>query len=129
MGKFRVLALAVLAAAVMGGPACAADRTAAGKATLTMLVKRDFAGVVKNFDDTMKKALPAGKLQEAWDAVNTQAGPFQRQLGARQEQAEEGGQKYDVVIVTCQFQKAKVDAKVVYNTAGKIAGLFFMPSQ
>src|SRR5262249_34593669 len=33
--------------------------------------------------------------------------------------------KYDVVVVTCEFQKKELDARVVFDKNSKITGLFF----
>jgi len=38
-------------------------------------------------------------------------------------------QGYDVVLVTCQFEKLTLDTKVVLNSERKVAGLFFVPSR
>jgi dienelactone hydrolase len=35
---------------------------------------------------------------------------------------------YDVILVTCEFAHAKLDAKVVFNSQGEVTGLFFLPS-
>ena len=49
------------------GDAKPADRTAAAQAFLDAQVKGDFAGSMKNFDDAMKKASPADKMEEVDD--------------------------------------------------------------
>ncbi len=97
---------------------------AAGRAFVDLLVKRDFATAVEQFDNTMKAALPQEKLQETWDAVNTQAGAFNKQVSTRlQEQG-----NYTIVVVTCEFDKAKLDVRVVFDKSPQIAGLFFAPA-
>jgi len=73
----------------------------------------------------MKGALPEPKLREAWQTLLQQAGPFQKQLGTRQ-QAQAG---YQIVFVTCQFERAALDIKVVFNTRQQVAGLFFVPAR
>ncbi len=128
----RALLAACLSAAtclILASPATAADRTPQAKQVVTMLAKRDFKGVVKGFDDTMAKALPAEKLAQVWDQLNAQAGPFKKQLGSRTDKVTQQGQQYAVVFVTCQFEKGNLDTQVVYNTAGKVSGLFFKPAQ
>jgi hypothetical protein len=109
--------------------AAAPDRAAQGQQVVTMLVKRDFAGVAKNFDAAVAKALPAEKLGQVWDQLIGQVGPFKKQLKTRVEKITQGGQQYDAVFVTCQFEKANLDVQIAYNAADKIAGLFFMPAQ
>lgn len=106
-------------------PVRAANVVEAGQDFVDLLVKRDFKSAVAQYDDTMAAALPEPKLQEAWETLQSQAGPFQRQIRARTEKVP----GYDVVLVTCRFEKAVVDAKVVFNTKGQVAGLFFLPAE
>ncbi len=90
-----------------------------------LLVKGDYAKVVENFDGTMKTALPAEKLQEAWNTVIAKAGAFIEQQGVRKGKY----LQYDIVFVTCKFEKGTLDTKVVFNQEKQISGLFFVPSQ
>src|SRR5262245_48450794 len=101
----------------------AVEKTA--KAFVALLDKGDFDKATGDFDEAMLKALPADKLKGTWEKVVGDAGAFKKQLSSR---VEKSG-KYDVVIVTCEFQKKKLDARVVFNKDGKITGLFFKPSR
>jgi hypothetical protein len=87
-------------------------------------VTGNFAELVKQFDGNMKTALPAEKLQENWKIITSQAGAFKRQTGVRAEKASQ----YDIVYVTCEFEKTLVDFKVVFNSAKEIAGLYAVPA-
>jgi hypothetical protein len=89
------------------------------------LASGDYKKATENFDGTMKNALPAGKLQEAWNSLIAQFGPFVEQAGTRREKI----LLYDVIFVTCKFGNAVLDAKVVFDSKKQIAGLFFVPSQ
>src|SRR5262249_51490805 len=91
------------------------------KAFVALLAKGDFDKATGDFDEAMLKALPADKLKGTWEKVVGDAGAFQKQLSSR---IEKSG-KYDAVIVTCAFQKKKLDARVVFDKDGKITGLFF----
>ncbi len=73
----------------------------------------------------MIAALPPAKLQQTWKSLLTQVGAFKSQLGVRTEKV----QRYDVVFVSCEFVLSPLDAKVVFNSAKQIAGLFFVPTQ
>ncbi len=106
-------------------PARSADRSAAGKEFVAFLARQDFAAAVERYDPAMKAALPEPKLRETWQAVQNQAGRFQRQIGVRTQTV----QGYDVVLVTCQFEKATLDTKVVFDANGRVSGLFFAPAQ
>lgn len=101
------------------------DPVASANAFVDGLARKDFSVAETRFDETMHTALPAAKLEETWNGLIQQAGTLKEQLGSRTE--ERGG--YTIVIVNCQFQKAAVDIRVVFDQAHKIAGLFFAPSQ
>ena len=123
----RVVAL-VLA---LGGLSCnaqpagpAVDRTSDAKAFVNEVTNRDFARAINRFDATMRGALPEEKLRAVWDGLIAQAGAFKKQGATRTDRI--GG--YDVVFVACEFERAKLDAKVVFDPDGKIGGLFFVPS-
>jgi pimeloyl-ACP methyl ester carboxylesterase len=91
------------------------------KAFVALLNKGDFDKATGDFDGAMRKALPADKLKGTWEKVVGDAGAFKKQLSSR---VEKRG-KYDVVIVTCEFRKKKMDARVVFDKNGKITGLLF----
>ncbi len=101
------------------------ERIQAAQAFVDLLVKGDFTTAEGKFDDTMKTAIPASKLEELWAALLNQAGVFQEQTGTHTTRT----QGYDVVFVTCQFEKMLLDVKVVFDASGQIAGLFFLPAQ
>lgn len=88
------------------------------------LAAGDFAAAASGFDQTMLQVMPAAKLEQAWNQVLAQAGPFQQTSGTRRE--EQAG--YQIIYVTAQFQNMPIDIKVVYDAAGDIAGLFFQPA-
>jgi pimeloyl-ACP methyl ester carboxylesterase len=94
----------------------------AAKAFVELLDQGEYAKATQGFDAAMLKALPPDELKKTWEKVLGQAGAFQKQLGTRVEK-----RKYDNVFVTCQFAKAKVDARVVFDKDAKITGLFFAP--
>jgi len=101
------------------------DLVTSAQAFVDLLATRDFASAERYFDDTMKTALPQEKLQETWNTVMAQAGAFKHQVRTRTEER----QGYNVVIVTCAFEKAALDIQVVFDQAQRIAGLFFAPAQ
>jgi len=99
------------------------DLQAIAKKFIDLLAAHDFAAAVKRFDPAMTAALPADKLADVWKTLNAQAGPFQKQTGARA--AKES--KYQVIFVTCKFEKADLEAKIVFDDSKRVAGLFFVP--
>lgn len=100
-----------------------AELTTSAQAFVKLLTEKKFDAATKDFDDTMKKVLPAKKLEEIWQSILSSAGTFQKQTGTRT--ASSG--KYDIVFVTCRFAKAPLDVKVVFNRDKKITGLLFTP--
>jgi dienelactone hydrolase len=89
---------------------------------VALLTRGDFAAAVKDFDKKMTEVLPSKKLEDLWKTWVARLGAVKKQLGARQDRAG----KYDIVFVTCQFEKAKFDIKVVFDSAKQISGLFFV---
>lgn len=90
-----------------------------------LLANQDFSAATKTFDPTMRNALPPNKLRQTWTALLKQAGGFKEQIATRKQRI----QQYDVVFVTCQFERATLDVKVVLDPSRRVAGLFFVPSQ
>ena len=90
-----------------------------------LLAQEDFPRAVASFDSVMKDAMPSDRLREAWKGLVAESGAFKRRTAARMEKV----QQYDVVFVTCEFEKRILDIKVVFDSAGQISGLWFVPPQ
>ncbi len=118
--------LSAAAALRAQAPAQAEDAlTVQARAFLTALEKGDFQLAVRDFDETMLKLSGPDKLETMWKKqLPAQLGAFKKQSGARREEL----QGYQIVLVTCEFEKATLDARVVFDKAGKIAGLGFVPT-
>jgi dienelactone hydrolase len=98
--------------------------TAKARQFLTYLEKGDFNLAVRDFDETMLKVSGPDKLAAFWkDQFPKQVGAFKKQTAARREQFD----SYEIVLVTCEFEKVTLDARVVFDKAGKIAGFGFVP--
>jgi hypothetical protein len=89
-----------------------------------LLVNQQFATATDSFDETMKNQLPPEKLEEIWKSTIDQMGPFKQQIGIRTEKQLD----YDVLLVTCEFEKGNLDIKIVQNDKKQVAGLFFEPT-
>jgi uncharacterized protein len=126
------IVLFMILAAAMAGPAgqtrAAGDDALTGKARdfLAALAKGDFQGAVRDFDETMLKVSGPDKLETLWaKQLPAQVGAFKQQGPARREQM----QGYEIVLITCSFEKvAMLDARIVFDKAGKIAGFGFVPT-
>lgn len=77
----------------------------------------------RHFDETMKKAAPPEMLKMIREGLAKQVGAFKELTGSRLERS--GG--YVIVYVACVFEKATLDARIVFNADGDIAGLNFVP--
>jgi dienelactone hydrolase len=108
---------------MMGGCAKSASSSLTTAATkfVTQLEKGEFAAAEDNFHPQMKSALPPDKLRDLWNSLNSQYGAFKGQAGTRQEK--QGS--YDIVYVTCEFEKSKMDIKIVFVN-GTIGGLWIV---
>jgi dienelactone hydrolase len=108
------------------GPA-QADDTLTGKARafLAAMEKGDFQLAVRDFDETMLKVSGPDKLEPMWKTqIPAQLGAFKKQAAARRDRL----QGYEIVLVTCEFEKATLDARVVFDKTEKIAGFGFLPT-
>lgn len=129
--KIAKLTLNLLAAVFLlgaGTEACATsdqDFEAVGKALAHELSSRQFDKVVARFDEGMKSAMPAAKLSTVWDELVGRVGAF-RAIGATRT---EEPRAYHFVFVTCEFERETLDLKIVFTSSGRVAGMFFVPSQ
>ena len=92
---------------------------------VTLLAQGDFTNAVVDFDSTMKTAMSPSELEKAWASLIGQVGAFKKQVSTRE--AKEMG--FDVVYVTCDFEKSPLNIKVVFNAEKKISGLWFVPAE
>ncbi len=92
------------------------------KEFVTALETGKFSDSVKHFDETMTKLVPPDKMKAVWEAVTKQAGQFKQQKDVWTESIP----GYDIVYLTCEFEKATLDIKVVFDNNKKIAGQFFV---
>jgi dienelactone hydrolase len=93
------------------------------KALVQALAGEDFAAATKDFDATMKTVLPPAKMEEIWRQLNNKMGAFREQRGLHSDKV----LGRPVVYVTCHFEKADLDARVVFNADQTIGGLQFTP--
>jgi dienelactone hydrolase len=99
----------------------AADLPAAAKSFVGLLSKGEFEKAIKDFDEAMRKAMPAKELEKTWKGLLAKYGAFKEHKGTRT--ATSG--KYRIIYVTCVFEKATLDTRVVFDSDGHISGLFF----
>jgi dienelactone hydrolase len=90
-----------------------------------MLSKGDFNNVLTKFDPNIKSTITTAKLQNMWKTVTDQYGPLKSQIriGVSSDQG------YQIIVISCQFEKAILDAEIVYNSSNQVSGLWFGPSK
>ena len=116
-----VLLSPLLAAIVAAQPA---DPAALAASIVTRLAAGSFAEVVATFDQKMREALPEEKLRLTWNSIVAQAGALRRQdPGSVQTKGD-----YRIVLIPCEFERAKADVQVVLNGANQVAGFFVRPA-
>jgi len=93
-----------------------------GNQFVDLLAKGDFAGAVAQFDDAMTAVLPETKLRELWHSLEEQNGPFESRLTTRAVKYEQ----YNIVLVTCKFERGVFNVKVTFNESRQVAGLYFL---
>jgi dienelactone hydrolase len=130
-GPFAVSLILIMTAAggavaLAQAPAQAEDALAVkARALITAMEKGDFQGAVGDFDETMHKVFGPEKVEAMWRTqLPAQVGAFKTQGASRRDQLG----AYEIVLVTCEFEKTTLDARVVFDKAGRIAGLGFVPS-
>jgi dienelactone hydrolase len=124
---FAVLISMTMAAAVFAqqpAPAAGDELVVKARAFMDALSRNDFQAAVKDFDETMLKVSGPEKLAEFWKQAPAQLGAFKKQTAARRDKLG----AYDIVLITCEFEKTKLDARVVFDRDKKIAGFQFVPS-
>jgi dienelactone hydrolase len=78
---------------------------------------------VKRFDEAMAKALPAEKLKEVWESVQTSAGSFES-LGKSTTTQSKG---LTTVIIPAVFKKTTLSLSISVDAEGRIAGFWIRP--
>jgi hypothetical protein len=85
--------------------------------------KGDFTAVPTRFDQRLKEGLTASKLEASWKDMIRQLGPYK----GIQETRSEMFVGSTIIYCVCLFGQWPVDFKTVYNGAGMITGLYFLP--
>jgi dienelactone hydrolase len=90
---------------------------------VTQLAHADFAAVEQRLADRIKPYLPVEALQATWQGLEQQFGAFQEQGQTSAVQTQQGL----VQVVTCIFERARLDVNVTLNDAGEIIALTVTP--
>lgn len=93
----------------------------AAELVMQELSSGQFDKVEAQYDTKMAAANAPGKLAEAWAGLEKMLGSYESIVNVRAGKV----QNFDVVLFICKFENSLVDAEVVYNSEGKIAGIRF----
>ena len=97
---------------------------ASARALLTSFLAGRYEETGKDFDETMKTALPPERLAKQADELKEMAGAY-RSIAKVQIATEQG---HRVVNLICSYEKRLIDVKVVFDPKAKVTALFFMPT-
>jgi len=101
------------------------DASSKARAVVAALTSGDFAAIEAQFTDQMKAALPPGRLAASWATLVTQVGAFKVCTSQRPVRAIADKQ---MVITPCEFERAKIDLQVAFDSNGRISGLALRPA-
>jgi dienelactone hydrolase len=105
-------------------PARAPDARAHARLVLAAITAGEFGRVEADFTSQMQKALPPGRLEAMWAALQGQAGAFKS--CATDPRVVRIADK-EMVITACAFERATVDVQFAFDGDGRVAGLVFRP--
>ncbi|MDI6863441.1 MAG: DUF3887 domain-containing protein, partial [Pseudothermotoga sp.] len=112
---------------LMVGPVLffASNYEQAGVRFIQLLATNDFEKAQQMASQILLDALKQSNLtlESFWKTLNLQVGNFKQILRVKST-TEQG---YNVIFVGCEFEKMKLDAKIVFDQQEKIAGLQFLP--
>jgi uncharacterized protein len=95
---------------------------AAARELVGDLSRADFEGATKGFDDTMRAALPEGRLATVWGDVVDHLGAFVAIERVRLLKHS----AYRIAMVRCRFERGEKVVKIVYDNVERVAGLFVL---
>jgi dienelactone hydrolase len=90
---------------------------------VTQLAQGDFAAVEQRLADIIKPLLPVEALRASWQGIEQQVGAFQELGKTSAVQTPQGL----VQVVTCVFERARLDVNMTLNDAGEIVALTITP--
>ena len=82
------------------------------------LAAGDYSKATKIFDPAMKNAVPPDKLGQIWESLCTEHGPVREIVSYQKLKYNQ----FDIIVVSCEFEKSVVDLQVSFNPREQIAG-------
>lgn len=118
-----------LATAQQVGDAPISKSASKALAYIDLLAAEKFDEAFATFDSAMAKAMPVDKLKDAWKDIQSVGGKLKSKKVIKSDKRKEGDVEYEAFIVSCEFEKACFDARLVYSPDGKLSGMFFRAAQ
>ncbi|MDI9577337.1 MAG: DUF3887 domain-containing protein, partial [Thermoproteota archaeon] len=88
---------------------------------VNQLKEKQFDAATELFNDEMLAALPAERLETAWENLIFNVGEFKEVTGTQTTEVE----GYQVVTVTCEFANAAINIRVSFDANTQMAGVRF----
>jgi hypothetical protein len=124
MNRIHIFAAASLALlSAMPPQLWAQDFEALAKDVAQELGSRQYNKVEARFDAAVAAAMPLEKLQDFWDATAAKVGAFKAVTNVTSVE----NQGYHSVTLSCAFEKAPLNLRLVFDKDGKIAGFSLVP--
>ncbi len=86
---------------------------------------REFSKVTARFDTSIAVRIDTARLRQVWDRLLPITGKFVKVIDVTTDTLDQN----DVVIQHLQFEKRKIDFKLIFGENGKIKGLTFLPGE
>jgi hypothetical protein len=96
---------------------------ASARAIADLLGQHQFKEVSTRFNEQMKEAMTAERLEASWIHVMMHLGPFKSIKLARKDP------EFDRVDVRCVFENGPMIVRIAFEPSGKIAGLWMLPAE
>ena len=90
---------------------------------LNKMNRNQFDSCQSYFDESVRDKINANMMRSMWERVPSFVGEFKSYNNIRTEKSD----TLDIVLITCAFEKTKLDLKLSYNDKKKIVGIFFVP--
>ena len=98
------------------------------RALIAAVTTEKFDQATVDFDDTMKSALPAAKLADAWHQVVGSAGAFQKIETIEAHDEKHDGHVIHVLLATSKLAHAYLAFRVVFDEQDRVTGFFIQPA-
>ena len=84
-----------------------------------------FHDAYMRFDSSVAKMITESQNEAGWKKINAKLGAFKKQTRSRVEEIK----PFTAVFLTCIYDSAQLDLKVVMNAQYKVVGYFFVPTE